>query len=410
MRHKPGFIINATLAIFAVLIFAASARAAETKTLHSFDYPDGVNPLSGLVMDAAHNLYGTTSIGGTAGFGTVFELSPDGQGGWKETDLMNLGGPTGGTPYAGLIFDDAGNLYGTTSSGGGNGHGTVFELSPSGSGTWTFRVLYSYGGLLGADGDGIISGLTLDAAGNLYGTASYGGVSTHDCPNGCGTVFELSRDGSNWKETILYRFHRSDGASPHGGLIFDRAGNLYGTTQIGGRNDLGIAFKLSPNGSGDWTETILHAFDNNDPAGNAPSAGLLFDAMGNLYGTAQYGGTGGYGTAFELSPNGSGDWTAKPLHSFGRKDGQNPEAALIFDNLGNLYSTTPYGGQNLWGTVFKLSPDGSGGWRETILTNFTGQDGAWAKAPLIIDAAGNLYGTTYIGGAHDRGAVFEVSP
>ena len=410
MRYKPGFIIHATLATFAVLVFVTSARAAQTKTLHSFNRENGDAPTAGLVMDAAHNLYGTTSSGGP-GFGTVFELSPDGQGGWKETVLMNLGGPTGGTPYAGLIFDGAGNLYGTASSGGENGLGAVFELSPAGGGTWTFKVLYSFGGLRGADGARDVSGLTMDAAGNLYGTTALGGLATPYCHDGCGTVFELSHDGSNWKENVLYRFHHYDGFEPQGGVIFDKAGNLYGTTRHGAHNESGTAYKLVPKGSGEWDQTVLHAFDNGDPAGVLPLAGLLFDGMGNLYGTASEGGSSGKGTAFELSPNDSGEWTAKPLHSFGgKKDGQSPAAALIFDQAGNLYGTTPFGGANFWGMVFELSPDGSGGWRETVLTNFTGQNGGWSMAPLIQDAAGNFYGTASAGGETDHGVVFEVIP
>jgi hypothetical protein len=332
---------------------------------------DGSSPSSGLIFDSSGNLYGTTAEGGGgactngfAGCGTVFELSPNGSGGWMESMLYSFqGGSDGASPSSGLIFDQAGNLYGTASHGGvfvgGNdGLGTVFELSPNGSGGWTESVLYSFQG--GSDGE-YPQGLIFDQRGNLYGTTSGGGGTCGKFGVGtCGTVFELSPNGSGgWTETLIYVFQSSDGIwNPNPGLVFDEAGNLYGTTpQTGGSagcfNGLGCGavFELSPNGSGGWREALLYAFRGGSDGGY-PTPMLIFDRAGNLYDTAEQGGQAqcpstdfGCGTVFELSPNGSGGWTKTTLYSFqGGSDGWNPQAGLIFDETGNLFGTTSGGG------------------------------------------------------------------
>jgi uncharacterized repeat protein (TIGR03803 family) len=330
---------------------------------------------------------------------------------WYEKVLRSFGNGTDGyAPSAGLIFDAAGNLYGTTQYGGGaNAYGTVFELTPAGGGNWTETVLYSFRS--GTDGAVPGAGLIFDAAGNLYGTTTAGG------PNN-GTVFELTpTTAGGWTEQVLYRFcsqaNCTDGQYPYGSLIFDAAGNLYGTTEFGGTYGAGTVFKLTPAAGGGWTETVLYSFGRGTD-GASPLVGLIFDVVGNLYGTTTFGGTYGAGTVFELTPTAGGGWTETVLHSFNPNngtDGFNPYAGLIFDAAGNLYGTTYYGGSYGGGTVFELTPAAGGGWTETVLRSFgNGTDGFWPYAGLIFDHAGNLYGTTEYGGTHNYGTVFELTP
>ena len=425
MRGKMLSIGLRTLAIFAVTLLVTSTWAAtnwKEKVLYGFcsqpNCTDGYFPYAGLIFDAAGNLYGTTDWGGIYGYGTVFELTPTAGGGWTERVLhsFNVGNTDGCLPQqAGLIFDAAGNLYGTTVECGTNGGGTVFELMPAGGGNWTETLLYSFGTNGQNDGIGPEGGLILDAAGNLYGTTVTGG--TYQCGDqGCGTVFELTpARGGGWTETVLHNFgNGTDGYWPYAGLILDAAGNLYSTTRAGGTYGNGTVFKLSPNGSRGWTETVLHSFGAGTD-GEQLYTGLIFDAAGNLYGTTSGGGTYGNGTVFELTPAG----TETLLHSFNGTDGWLPSAGLIFDAAGNLYGTTTYGGTDGSGTAFKLSP-GEGGWMETVLHNFNpnGTDGANPLGGLIFDAAGNLYGTTFAGGMYSScpygtnycGTVFELTP
>ena len=362
--------LRAALAIVTVLLFATTTWANDEKVLHSFGSgTDGINPSANLIFDAAGNLYGTTTYGG---------------------------------------------IHTCTDYDGKPGCGTVFELSPREDGGWTETVLHSFG--RGTDGTLPSAGLVSDSAGNLYGTTSAGGI--HDnCPyfyyDTCGTVFELSpREDGGWAETVLHSFgNGSDGQTPTGSLIFDAAGNLYGTTNYGGIHGAGTVFELSPRQNGGWTETVLHSFGDGEKDGTYPTAGLIFDAVGNLYGTTWDGGIRGYGAVFELSPR-EGGWTETVLYSFGQKyivsDGQWPETGLVIDAAGNLYGTTINGGIHLigcnpsaCGTVFKLSPNEDGGWTETLLHSFGGgTDGKFPGVNLIFDAAGNLYGTTDRGGIH----------
>ncbi len=394
--------------------FSVTIGQQET-VLHSFgNGTDGQNPYAGgLIFNAAGYLYGTTQLGGIHGLGTVFELSPNGSGGYTETVLHSFGNGTDGQyPYASLIFDGAGNLYGTTWVGGIHGYGTVFELSPREGGGYTETVLHSFGNPATQDGQNPYTGLIFDAAGNLYGTTYYGGI------HGGGTVFELSpREGGGWTETVLHSFgNGTDGQNPVANLIFDGAGNLYGTTWVGGIHGYGTVFELSPREGGGYTETVLHSFGNGTD-GSKPVAGMIFDGAGNLYGTTSYGGIhdtcpeGTCGTVFELSPRQGGGWTETVLHSFGNgTDGQNPyTGGLIFDAAGNLYGTTYGGGIYGEGTVFEMTPREGGGYTETVLHSFgNGTDGQSPEAGLIFDGAGNLYGTTLVGGIHGDGTVFEI--
>lgn len=326
-------------------------------------------------------------------------------------------------PDAGLIFDAAGNLYGTTPTGGANADGVVFELTP-GNGAWTETVLYNFcsvGGCL--DGEYPVAGLIFDGAGNLYGTTVNGGTDDR------GTVFQLS-PGANgtWTEAVLYSFkeNHNDGQDPEASLVFDATGNLYGTTLLGGAYGYGTVFQLTPGANGTWTEAVLHSFDNNTRDGMYPYAGLIFDPDGNLYGTTNGGGVHGEGAVFQLAPGTNGKWKERVLHSFNGKDGLEPYSGLIFDAAGNLYGTTYSGGASGTGcrgygcgTVFELTPEGNGKWTEKVLHSFNdnGKDGYGPYASLTFDAAGDLYGTTYYGGAYGSdcggsgcGIVFQLTP
>jgi uncharacterized repeat protein (TIGR03803 family) len=307
-----------------------------------------------VIFDSAGNLYGTTENGGNGTVGVLYELSPAAGGGWDQKVLhtFKLNGTDGAYPFATPIFDASGNLYGTTSDGGANALGTVFEMIPAAGDTWAEKVIHSFNT---TNGENPQSSLIFDAAGNLYGTTSHGGSSstTGACPTpvftGCGTVFELERrPGMGWVEKVLYNFNFS-GAEPYdliAGLVFDSAGNLYGTTVYGGTYGYGTVFKLSPTASGNWTETTLHNFNRDGTDGAYPgTGGLIFDASGNLYGTTVTGGSGSNpeGTVFELTPGAGGLWTETVLHSFqqSHSDGYAPgDSTLIFDASGNLYGTT----------------------------------------------------------------------
>jgi uncharacterized repeat protein (TIGR03803 family) len=411
---------TAALVILLGYMLAANPYAvAQEKVLHNFNpsNEDGLGPCynGSLVFDSAGNLYGTTNAGGAHDFGTVFELTPRAGGGWTEEVLysFNLDGADAVYPEGDLIIDSAGNLYGTA-NGGVYGDGTVFELIHGSTGGWTETVLHSFSPN-GGDGQSPRASLILDAAGSLYGTTQYGGA-------GGGTVFELTPTEQGWTETILHNFGSgADGAWPYSSLIFDSGGNLYGTTWRGGVYGAGTVFELTPDLSGGWTEMILHDFGKSVD-GASPYSGLILDAAGNLYGTAYYGGTYDGGMVFELTPTARGSWMEKLLHNFNNsngKDGYQPYAGLIFDTKGNLYGTTLYGGSGACndgifgsgcGTVFELMPQAGGHWTETILHdfNYDGRDGIFPYSTLTLNSVGNLLGTTYLGGGYNDGTVYEI--
>jgi uncharacterized repeat protein (TIGR03803 family) len=342
-----------------------------------------------------------------------------------EQVLYSLAYNYGTNPYAGLTLDAYGNLYGTISTGGVYGGGAVFELTPGESGQWSLEVLYSFCSVTGCT-DGITpeSELISDAAGNLYGTTSEGGVYS-GCGHGCGTVFELTPLANGfWTETVLYSFTGgADGGTPLAGLIFDATGNLYGTTSVGGDHSsqfcgsagCGVVFMLKPHTNGKWTEKVLHRFCSRlgCPLGASPN-GVILDTSGNVYGTTIQGGTVGAGVVFRLSPAAKGAWTGKLLHTFGiGDDGANPNGVSI-DGAGNLYGTTKLGGTHRAGTVFQLAQHANGKWYEKILHNFCPStncaDGELPYAGVTLDASGNLYGTTFYGGIAGYGTVFKMTP
>jgi uncharacterized repeat protein (TIGR03803 family) len=436
-------ILSAIVVLLAAAVAPAHAATKETVVL-TFDASNGMVPLSSLIADKAKSLYGTTSVGGNGtcadfggatGCGTVFELSPPTVkgGAWVHTVLYNFQGAGDGIGPAGaLVFDQNGNLYGTTEVGGvgtcTNGCGTVFKLSPPKvkGGAWTESVLYSFHGGSG-DGATPIARLVLDANGNLYGTTFFGGGS--NCAGyGCGTVFELSPpavQGGPWTEHLLHSFPggtSSDGSGPGPGLIFDLAGNLYGTTGFGGLYNGGTIFQLRPPAQqgGPWTEIQLYNFTCGTD-GCSPSASVVFDNNGALYGTTSGGGIYQFGTVFQLTPPTQGTvWTEAVLHSFTLgADGGNPAAGVIFDAKGNLYGVTLVGGNyscnegfnDGCGVVFKLAPPTLPGkpWKETVLHSFTGgPDGMEPNGTLFFGKGGLLYGTTENGGTFNDGTVFSV--
>jgi uncharacterized repeat protein (TIGR03803 family) len=314
------------------------------------------------------------------------------------------GGADGANPYyAGVIFDASGNLYGTTAGGGASSLGTVFELTRNGS-EWNEKVLYSFAG--GADGASPYAGLVFDAAGDLYGTTYYGG--SYDD----GTVFELIHGSTGeWTEKVIYTFDETNGDAPVGGLISDREGNLYGVTEGGGDSHAGVAYKLVPTSDGSWNGETLYSF-----AGGADGSGpyaerLVFDRKGNLHGTTNGGGAFQAGTVFQLSRGTAGSWKETVLYSFDPSVEGNPTSGLIFDGKENLYGTCSNGnGETTVGAVFKLSPQPNGEWSEHNLVFFDRTNGEFPEGSLLGDSAGNLYGTTWLGGADNMGVVFEIIP
>ena len=407
VRYCYAF-ISRMMAVGAILIgFGAGASAQIETILHTFSiFSDGVNPFGGLIADSQGNLYGTTENGGN-GNGVVFELIPSQNGTWSEQVLYKFSGPPsdGASPSGALIFDGLGNLYGTTQGGGTYGAGTVFELLPGAGGVWSEKVLYTFRpqSFGGTDGFNLYAdGLVMDGAGNLYGTTNSGGTSCY-----CGTVFEVS-PGANgtWTEKVIYRFTgRNDGGGSFGtSPVLDAGGNLYGVTNSGGAHDYGVVYELVRGAAGSWTEKVLYSFPGGN-GGASPLGKLVFDSAGNLYGTTYY-------TAYELSPTSTGPWTIKTLHSFaGGTDGANVQSGLVFDKAGNLYGTSYRGGKH-YGTVFELIPHANGAWTEKVLHRFfpTGGDGFLPQfAELIVDASGNVYGTTVVS-AGNPGIVFKIAP
>jgi uncharacterized repeat protein (TIGR03803 family) len=417
-RQKSWFTMSGILAVLAlaVMLPAGSRAASKYKVLHRFKgATDGANPNFNLIFDAAGNLYGTTPGGGAHGGGTVFKLKPDSDGSWTENVLYSFCSNCGDAEYpvGGLVFDAMGNLYGTT----GSQSGTVFKLAPNADGSWTESVLHSFLG--GSDGQFPSAGLIFDAGGNLYGTTFYGGDLNCDSI-GCGTVFKLApnADGS-WTESVLYRFTGGDGMGPNGGLIFDAAGNLYGTTAGGGTFGRGVVFKLASQSDRSWTESVLLSF--NGANGAFPyTAGLIFDTAGNLYGTTRLGGSrkclssgAGCGVVFKLTPKTDGTWTESVLHYYADHPAANPYASLIFDAVGNLFGTTANDYSPLGdGVVFKMVPQSDGSWAFNVLHVFLGKPALRPYDSLVLDKAGNLYGTASECGSGEgcNGVVFEISP
>lgn len=423
---------------------ATASAAPREKLLHAFHATDGALPQA-LVSDSEGNFYGIANIAGNAststctysvgpGCGTVFEVSPTSSGTWQTTVLYRFTGGSDGSAPTDLAIDAAGNLYGVAQQGGEaggcvlpHGCGTIFKLSHGSTG-WQFEVLHTFTG--GSDGSAP-GALKLDSAGNLYITAQSGGKTTTFCGIGCGTIFELSPSGTGWSGRTLRIFDWSftyyGAENPLGRVALDSAGNLYGAAGGGVYNDVwsttfGVIYELTPTASGQWDEIIVHDFCPQSVVctdGAVPEAGLTFDSNGNLFGTTAAGGFLSSGTVFELTPASDSSWTENVIYTFsGGSTGGIPASPLIFDSNGNLFGTTAIGGdQNCsCGVVFELTP-GSSGWSLSVLHSFSGAtDGAnpSTASGLLLDSLGNLYGTTVFGGINTTtcpelcGVVYEL--
>jgi len=398
------------MALETISAFPPVAHAQTFQVLHAFTgYSDGAAPVAGVTIDQTGDLYGTTSAGGNEGFGNVYRLVHSGST-WNFYLLYTFQGFTqwsqdGGSPYARVTIGPDGALYGTTRIGGfGNecredhGCGTVFKLQAQLGGGWKETILYQFGYF---DGDHPFYGdVVFDRAGNLYGATPIGGEYGH------GAVYKLTPSNAGWTETAIYSFSGLDGSAPYGGPVFDAAGNLYGTTSAGGTSGLGTVYRLQQTGLS-WTETVLHNFQGND--GMTPGTGVVLDAVGDLYGTTQAGGTVGDGTAFELTTIGQGNWSLRTLLPFQGTGLQGSYRTLTMDSAGNLYGTSATDGAYHLGSVFKMTFS-NGAWQYTSLHDFTGgSDGANPYGTLSFDAAGNIYGTAENGGMYGNGVVFQFT-
>jgi uncharacterized repeat protein (TIGR03803 family) len=410
--------VSFALALICALIAAASqvGVAQSFDSIYQFSPQSGWQPWAGVTLDAGGNLYGTTTGGGEDA-GTVYQMKRH-LNGWFLTQLFVFdapGGPNsvGSWPWGGIVFGPDGALYGTTSAGGTSNDGVVYRLVPPATTCrstrcyWTETVLHNFAG--GSDGASpALGNVTFDSTGNLYGTTSVGG-SNAECQAGCGVVYKLSRSGSGWTEQVVYRFGGGiDGSDPYGTLLVDAAGNIYGTTVMGGgsgcdnQQGCGTVFELSPSGSG-WMEKVLYRFQGGND-GASPYGGLIADHSGNLYGAAAYNGSLNGGTVYELSPNGP-SWNFSVLHALGPDQYAlgGSLGNLAMDNAGALYGITQGDGNASTGSVFKLTPQ-NGTWTYTLLHSFDDFLGVpRGYEPLgtpVLDSSGNIYGTTSEGGSH----------
>jgi uncharacterized repeat protein (TIGR03803 family) len=405
MKNILRFLLPALALIFTVVEKAPSKNQT---TLYNFrGQKDGNGPGAKLVADASGNLYGTTLFGGGGcsgkGCGAIFELSPSGTGYTEKIIYGFKGTPDAESPTS-ILIDASGNLYGTSFSGGSNGDGTVWELSPTGS-SWTETILHNFNG---TDG-GFAASLITDGT-NFYGVAEEGGAAAN------GAVFELSPSSGGWTESVLYSFTGGkDGAQPDA-LTIDAAGNLYGATFSEGDptctglsgTGCGTIFSLQPS-AGTWILHLLFTFHGtHGPNGAQPFAGVVLDAAGNLYGGTRGGGISQNGVVFKLTPTAVGEWKETVLHRFtGGTDSSTPAGGLMFDAAGNLYGASDGSIANSPSNIFRLSPAASGGWIYAIVSAFpTFSD---CGGPSYIDAAGNLYGVTELGSG-GQGSIYELTP
>jgi uncharacterized repeat protein (TIGR03803 family) len=395
-----SFLLRSSLTVGALAVTLACPASAKPKFKILHGVPGGV--LGGVTLDANGNLYGTTSGGGKQNKGTVFELSP-GPHGWTLKTIHDFDGYDGGGFNDGLILDAAGNLFGTSSSGGQYNGGDVFEMTPGADG-WTFKDLYDFCHEYHCPDGGSPAGLVIGTLGSLYGVAGAG-------PYSEGVVFDLGpATPSKWRERVLYAFQGTNtGFGPSGPLIFDPVGNLYGTTAGTFEQYAGTVFELKKGSSG-WKRKTLWQFNEKNGAG--PDSGVIFDLAGNLYGTTRGGGRTcdgiPCGTIFQLTQGSGSKWKHRLLYGFQRpEDGFLPSSGLVIDRTGNLYGTTATGGIgdcfDGCGVVYMLAPNGDGKWTYTVLHKFDGSDGEGPGGGLVLDGKGNLYGTAY-------SVVFEITP
>lgn len=436
MEISPAAVVAAVVfCVFQVSALTGAQAYTET-TLYSFcsqaNCADGANPVGGVVSDASGNLFGTTSEGGgDLSTGTVFELvrPKDKARSWTLRTLYTFCVDgfcrDGQNPVGGLIFDVAGNLYGTTS--GGDFGGTIFELSPKGD-HWKFKTLYSFcpQGCGKADGSsprgtlayaGSSAGALYDGVSPLYGTTPFGGA------NGTGIVFQLTPSHGHWKKKTIHDFSSSDsdGDTANAQLFIDGAGDIFGTTELGGTEGSGALFEFIPERNKTWSYKILHSFCSECAQGYEPGTGgaLAMDGAGNVYGTTMFGAAGDAGAIFKLLPNGRKSQIST-VFSFSCvnsvcPDGYYPLGGIVLDDAGSIFSLEQFGGAAGYGTLLQLSPSGEKLGRYDFCSQENCLDGGYPTATVIKDQAGDLFGTTWRGGAHDDGSeyggtIFELTP
>ena len=398
--------LSAVAVTAAFVLSVATAVAATTDVIFSFGEGEGEYADTDLETDSAGNIYGTTVLGGDFGGGTVFQLTPTPDG-WVHTVLYSFtGGADGGEPYKGVTLDHEGNLYGTAVTGGSGscegGCGVVYKLTNSG-GTWTQSVIHAFTG--GDDGSGPGARVTVDQSGNVYGMAPTGGA------YGLGTIYKIHQVGGAWDFRVIHAFTGgADGSSGSAGRMILRKGSLYGAATAGGNHGSGVVFQLTQSGAAGWNFRTIYSFQG-QPDGSFPYGALLFDSSGNIYGTTYYGGANGIGAVYKLSPRLVGEWDENVIYSFQNgSDGNSPISNLVFDTVGNLYGTTSEGGLGS-GVIFKLSSVGVRQWTETIVHSFQGApDGGFPYNGMVVDRFGNFYGATVHGGKHDDGCVYKFTP
>ncbi len=412
--HASTYLLGGAAPVLALtaMVSGGAGTPGQIEVLHSFaGNPDGEYPSTDLVVDGAGNLYGMSVLGGDYGSGTVFRLSPSDTG-WHETILYSFtSGADGGQPYGGVTLDDEGNIYGTAVVGGSGGAcvedgcGVVWKLANIG-GAWVQSVIHDFNG---AEGYGPGGPVVFDILGNLYGMTPTGGA------DGLGVVYQVSPDGKgDWSFRVVHTFtgFGDGGAGSAGRLLADGDGSIYGVATIGGNYGYGTVFQLVPGKDGSWTQHTLYSFKG-QPDASYPYGGLVRDAAGHFYGTTYYGGAYGIGAVYKLV-FANGIWHERVIHSFrGGMDGSFPISHLILDPAGNLYGTTSEGGAPgcSCGTIFMLAPSGVATYHERVVYEFTGvPDGSYSYSGLAADAAGNFYGSTVHGGEHDEGVIYKFTP
>lgn len=429
--HLPWLWI--VVAITWMVALSLPSQAQTFTVLHNFNGgSDGSTPYAGVTLDRGGNIYGTTRLEGhencssPGSCGIVYKLTHSGSG-WILTTLYEFQGAgvgDGANPTARVVFGPDGALYGTTEFGGQGNQcdgpcGTVFRLTPPAASCrstacpWAETVLHDFQG--GNDGGfPWLGDVVFDRNGNLYGTTIYGGGG-YCYSDGCGTVYEMSHSSGGWSEQLLFPFYNGPGSLPMGGVTLDGSGNLYGATSIdnydGNPVSYSAVYELTSD-NGNWTVNSLFTFSNEQDDGTAVAGAPIFDQAGNLYGATSVGGPLGGGSVFELTPSGGG-WNFTLLHAFsysGDARSPGPLGSLTMDAAGNLYGTTYADGANGCGAVFKLTP-ANGTWTYTSLHDFTcHNDGGNPYGNVSFDSAGNIYGTASVGGTQNRGVVWEITP
>jgi uncharacterized repeat protein (TIGR03803 family) len=419
MNHEPiqgCRAVHKAVVVLACCLAATASQLVQAQTftvLHTFTGgSDGGNPRTGLMIDQGGNFYGTAfSGGGFGGGGLAFKFT-HATGGWILTPIYDFSNGNQGFSPDSVLVQFGGAIYGTNYHGGNNDNGSVFKLRPPATicpttdCLWNATFLYEFTGE--PDGSVPIGGLVFGQDGNIYGSTQYGGG--QDNP---GTIYELTPSGGGWTETVLYRFTGGSDGSYINGIIMGPDGNFYGTALYGGDGNRGTVFELARSGSG-WAFSVLHTFQGGAD-GQSPTAGLMMDPSGNLYGTTAALGPDGGGTVFELTLV-NGSWTFNTVYGFAGQGTCGPYAALTMDSQGSLYGTTYCAGPHTAGTIFKLT-NSNGSWVQTVLHTFTdGVDGGFPYSSVSVDANGNTYGTTLYGGLQGTnclqgcGVLWEVTP